>query len=200
MLWACMGVTKINNRNKPLKSINRNSLVLCVLMPLFMPGCATITKDANQSVQIETYSKDNQPIAGIQCSAQNDRGRWNVAAPGSVSVHRSAENLIVNCEKAGEATGKGTVISRANGGMFGNIVFGGGIGAIIDHNKGTAYTYPSWIQIVMGDNLIFDRKHEQENQPMTGEAAGGVVKEAAQTTNATVTTVATVAEEPKPQP
>ena len=80
---------------------------------------------------------------------------------------------MVNCEKEGEQSGKGTVVSRVNGSMFGNIVFGGGIGAIIDHNKGTAYTYPSWIRIIMGDNLVYDRKHETENQPLTGVAATG---------------------------
>jgi hypothetical protein len=161
------------------------------LLPLLLlSGCATITKDANQSVQIETYSKDNQPVAGVKCVAQNDRGQWNTSAPGSVSVHRSSQNLLVNCEKEGEQPGKGTVVSRVNGGMFGNIVFGGGIGAIIDHNKGTAYTYPSWIRIIMGDNLIFDRKHETENQPVTGMAAIGQEKPAATATAAASTTAA----------
>lgn len=107
--------------------------------------------------------------------AQNDRGQWSTMAPGAVSVHRSGENLLINCEKDGEKPGQATVISRANGGMFGNIVFGGGIGAIIDHNKGTAYTYPSWLRIVMGDNLIFDRKNEEENKPMTGISANSPV-------------------------
>ncbi|PUE53405.1 hypothetical protein B9Z37_10110 [Limnohabitans parvus II-B4] len=42
--------------------------------------------------------------------------------------------------------------------MFGNMVFGGGIGAIIDHSSGAAYEYPSIFQIVMSkiqgvDNL-----------------------------------------------
>lgn len=139
-----------------------------LVLPVLLSGCATITKDANQSVQIETYSKDNQPVSGTKCVAQNDRGQWTVTTPGSVSVHRSGENLLVNCEKAGEKPGQGTVISRANGGMFGNILLGGGVGAIIDHNKGTAYTYPSWLRIVMGENLVFDRKNEEENKPMTG--------------------------------
>jgi len=141
---------------------------IVLLLAASLTGCATITKDANQSVQIETYSKDNKPVSGAKCVAQNDRGQWNTSAPGAVSVHRSGENLMVNCEKEGEEPGKGTVISRANGGMFGNIVFGGGIGAIIDHNKGTAYTYPSWIRVIMGESLIFDRKNEVENQPMAG--------------------------------
>lgn len=167
------------------------------LLPLLLlSGCATITKDANQSVQIETYSKDNQPVAGVKCVAQNDRGQWSTSVPGAVSVHRSNENLLVNCAKEGEQPGKGTVISRVNGGMFGNIVFGGGIGAIIDHNKGTAYTYPSWIRIIMGDNLVFDRKNETENQPVTGIAATGQEAEAPTATAAVASTTAAPTTQP----
>lgn len=53
-------------------------------------------------------------------------------------------------------------------GLAGNIIFGGGIGAIIDHNKGTAYTYPSWIQLVFGKSLVFDRSTEKDGQPGPG--------------------------------
>lgn len=31
--------------------------------------------------------------------------------------------------------------------MAGNIRFGGGIGGIIDHNKGTAYDCPEWVRL-----------------------------------------------------
>ncbi|MFA6178593.1 MAG: hypothetical protein WC696_03155 [Candidatus Methylopumilus sp.] len=147
------------------------SLCFILLAPILVSGCATITKDANQNVQIETYSKDNQPISGAKCTAQNERGQWTTTSTGSVYVHRSGQNLIVTCDKAGEETGHGTAISRANGGMFGNILFGGGIGAIVDHNKGTAYTYPSWLRVVMGQSLVYDRKDEVENSPMTGKSA-----------------------------
>jgi hypothetical protein len=66
----------------------------------------------------------------------------------------------------------------------GNLVFGGGIGAIIDHNKGTAYSYPSWIRIIMGDNLVFDRKDEKENQPLTGSVTTPATPDAAPATPA----------------
>jgi hypothetical protein len=59
-------------------------------------------------------------------------------------------------------------ISRANAGLAGNIIFGGGIGAIIDHNKGTAYTYPQWVRVVMGKMLTFDRSADKEGQPNNG--------------------------------
>jgi len=41
--------------------------------------------------------------------------------------------------------------------MFGNIILGGGIGAIVDHSNGSAYNYPEWMRLVFGQNLTFDR-------------------------------------------
>ncbi|TQS97138.1 hypothetical protein EII98_12265, partial [Xanthomonas perforans] len=60
-------------------------------------------------------------------------------------------------------------------GIWGNILIGGAIGAIVDHSKGTGYTYPSWIQLVFGQTLSFDRHHEDRGQPLQGENAHGVV-------------------------
>lgn len=151
--------------------VTRSAIVLALASQTLLTGCATITKDSNQPVKIETYSKNNQVVTGVKCVAKNERGEWMATTPGTVSVHRSGENLQVNCEKEGEQSGFATVISRANGGMFGNILFGGGIGAIIDHNKGTAYSYPDWIRVIMGDNLVFDRKNNKDNEVMIGQPA-----------------------------
>ncbi|MBB4721820.1 hypothetical protein [Xanthomonas euvesicatoria] len=60
-------------------------------------------------------------------------------------------------------------------GIWGNILIGGAIGAIVDHSKGTGYTYPSWIQLVFGQTLSFDRHREDRGQPLQGENAHGVV-------------------------
>ncbi|MFM9835622.1 MAG: hypothetical protein ACKVOA_05925 [Methylophilaceae bacterium] len=142
-----------------------------VIASVISTGCATITKDANQAVQIETYTTNNQLVNGAKCSAKNERGEWTTTSTGTVNVHRSGQNLVVACDKEGEATGHATVISRANGSMFGNILFGGGIGAIIDHNKGTAYSYPDWIRVIFGENLVFDRKENKDNEVMLGKPA-----------------------------
>lgn len=151
--------------------INRQAIILTITLQTLLTGCASITKDSNQPVKIETYSKQNQAVTGVKCTAKNERGEWIATTPGVVSVHRSGQNLLVNCAKEGEQAGVATVISRANGGMFGNILFGGGIGAIIDHNKGTAYSYPDWIRVIMGDDLVYDRKTNKENEVMLGHAA-----------------------------
>lgn len=150
---------------------NRQALLLALIAPTFLVGCATITKDANQAVKVETYSKNNTMVEGATCTAKNERGEWTAKTPGALMVHRSGQNLLVNCSKEGEESGIATVISRANGGMFGNILFGGGIGAIIDHNKGTAYSYPDWVRVIMGDNLVYDRKNNKDNEVMLGQPA-----------------------------
>ena len=43
-----------------------------------------------------------------------------------------------------------------------NIIFGGGIGAIIDHNTGTGYDYPNQLPVKMGESVVVDRKTEQQ--------------------------------------
>jgi hypothetical protein len=76
--------------------------------------------------------------------------------------------MDITCKHPTNPDASARAISRANGGMFGNIVLGGAIGAIIDHNKGTAYTYPTWVQLVFGKTLVFDRSIEKEGIPTAG--------------------------------
>ena len=150
---------------------HRQSIVLALALQTLLTGCATITKDANQPVRVETYSKNNVAVAGAKCVGKNERGEFTTDSSGMMRPHRSGENLVITCSKDGEETGFGTLISRANGGMFGNILFGGGIGAIIDHNKGTAYSYPDWVRVIMGENFVYDRKNNKDNEIMLGQTA-----------------------------
>lgn len=148
----------------------RNSikLMLVGLWTVNMVGCATITTDANQMIQITAQDKSSQDINGAVCELKNKRGQWQLETQGTTEVHKSADNLLVKCSKEGMKDGQGTLISRANAGLWGNILIGGGIGAIIDHNKGTAYNYPSWIKIIMGDNLMFDKSDQEKEQILSG--------------------------------
>lgn len=151
--------------------ITRQAIVLTITLQTLLTGCASITKDTNQPVKVETYSKNNVAVTGAKCVGKNERGEFATDSSGVMRPHRSGENLYVVCSKEGEEPGIGTLISRANGGMFGNILFGGGIGAIIDHNKGTAYSYPDWVRVVMGDSLVYDRKTNKDNEVMFGQAS-----------------------------
>ncbi len=139
-----------------------------VLVCVAATGCASITNDTTTPVRFETFNVAGVEIKDADCKLENDYGQQNVKTPATVNVRRSSKDLQITCVKAGEVDGRGVAISRANGGMAGNIIFGGGIGAIIDHNKGTAYTYPQWVQVVMGKLLTFDRRADVEGQPNRG--------------------------------
>ncbi|MBI3571046.1 MAG: hypothetical protein HY082_08085 [Gammaproteobacteria bacterium] len=124
-------------------------------------GCATITSTEMQPVTVTTHSAEGQPVEQVACSLKNDVGSWSVTSPGVVSVKRSAEDLMVECKKEGSSNGFARAVSRAAGGMWGNILFGGGIGAIIDHNKGVGYDYPNDMIVKMGQSVTIDRKDEK---------------------------------------
>jgi hypothetical protein len=139
---------------------------LCAMV-IAMTGCATITSDKTQSLAITTHSADGKLVENAKCSLRNDKGNWEVETPGNITVHRSAEDIIIDCKKDGMPDGLARGISRAAGGMWGNIVFGGGIGAIIDHSNGSGYNYPDDISVKMGGSVIVDRKDEGKKKPAT---------------------------------
>ena len=121
----------------------------CVLLVLI--GCATVTgSGSNQSISVQTFASDGSEIEGVKCDMTNDEGTWFVMTPGSTTVHKSNKDLQVVCKKSGIDIGSANVVSRTKGNMFGNIILGGGIGAIVDHNNGAAYEYPGLIKVYMG--------------------------------------------------
>lgn len=138
---------------------------LLLAIALSAGGCATITTDAGQSIRVEAFTETGEEIKGAQCQLQNDNGKYNVSTPGSVSVRKSANDLVADCSAPNLPDAHAALTSRVGIGMFGNIIFGGAVGVIIDHSKGTAYNYPTWVQLVFGKVLSFDRNDFQEGQP-----------------------------------
>jgi hypothetical protein len=149
-----------------------------VVACLAATGCASIMNDTSAPIRFETFSAAGVEIKDVECKLENDYGQQMVKTPATVNVRRSSKDLQITCVKSGDVDGRGVAISRANAGLAGNILIGGGIGAIIDHNKGTAYTYPQWVQVVMGKLLTFDRRADMEGQPNKGADLASVAKAA----------------------
>lgn len=155
-----------------------------VLAAGLLPGCASIIGSELQLLSLQALDKDGAPVAGADCKLSNDKGAWDAKPPASPTVARSAEDLMVNCEVAGKAPGTVRAISRANAGMAGNILFGGVIGAVIDHNRGTAYDYPSMIGVVFGVSKVIDKNDEFGASPAASSAPAPSPAQAPQNTPA----------------
>lgn len=147
--------------------------LVATLAAVALTGCASIVNDSTHPMKVETKTSAGQLVAGAECKLSNDYGAITVKSGDTAQVRRSSKDLDIVCSHPQNPGASARAISRANAGMVGNIIFGGGIGAIIDHNKGTAYTYPTWVQLVYGQMLVFDRSTEKEGQPTLGMAPGG---------------------------
>lgn len=118
---------------------------------MLVSGCSSLTGEGTaQNISVETIERaSGDRIIDARCDLSNDEGAWTVLTPGSVMVHRSNKPLSVKCQKTGYIQDYSSVDSKTKANMWGNIIIGGGIGALIDHNNGAAYEYPDVVRIPM---------------------------------------------------
>jgi len=69
-------------------------------------GCASIVSGQNQSISVETLGKQGEAVMSANCKLSNNKGTWFVTSPGSVSVRRSYEDLLIDCEKDNQSPGQ----------------------------------------------------------------------------------------------
>lgn len=128
------------------------TLACCVLMT----GCASVAGGNTQKMYVQAQAQDGTEVAGADCALSNDKGTWRVRAPGDTSIVRSNKRMEVKCEKSPMPQGVVSVESSTRAALFGNIIIGGVVGAVIDHTSGAAYEYPEVIRVVMGRVLAMD--------------------------------------------
>ena len=138
---------------------------------LAFTGCASVVNDTTHPIKVETKTNAGQTVAGADCKLTNDAASVSMKSGETVNIRRSSADLDITCKHPDNPDATGRFISRMNAGMVGNILIGGGIGMVIDHSRGTAYTYPTWVQLVFGKALMFDRFDEKDGQPAPGKEA-----------------------------
>jgi len=124
-------------------------MTVAALAVCLTTGCASIVSGQNQSVSVKT-NNNGADVAGANCELKNDKGTWFTSTPGSVTVRRSFNDLAVTCKVEGLDAGVANVKSSTKAMAFGNILFGGVIGAGVDMSTGAAYDYPEIINVPIG--------------------------------------------------
>ena len=127
----------------------KSSLLAVLVLPFVaMSGCASIVDGSSQSLSVNSVA-NGKDISGANCTLTSNKGTWYVTTPGSVTVHRGYDALNIKCTKDGFQPAVETVKSSTKGMAFGNILFGGIIGAGVDMKTGAAYDYPNLITVSM---------------------------------------------------
>jgi len=132
--------------NESMRTI-RGAVIVTVTL-LAVSGCASISGSKLEPLSVQTV-QDNKDVAGAGCTLMNDAGKWFVTTPGSVTVQKSTGDLSVDCSKDGGLVGHENVVSKANGGAWGNILLGGPIGYVVDRNTGAGFDYPTTITVFL---------------------------------------------------
>jgi hypothetical protein len=138
---------------------------------LSLVGCASVMNETTHGVRVDTKQKGGTVVVGAECVATNDYGSTTFKSGTVQALRRSSKDMTIVCTQPGELPANGTMISRPNVALAGNIILGGVIGAVVDHNRGTAYTYPTWIDMVFGETLVFDRQLQKGDTALAGVAA-----------------------------
>ena len=126
---------------------NQMRKIILSMAILALTGCASITGSKLQPISVQTI-QDNKEVSGVGCTLTNDAGKWFVTTPGSVTVQKSTGDMAVDCKKDGLA-GTESMVSKSNGGVWGNILAGGPIGYVVDRNTGAGFDYPNSVTVVL---------------------------------------------------
>lgn len=137
-----------------------------------LTGCASVTHGTTQVVKIETLTMGGELVDGAECTVANDKSEAVMRSGQSVPVRRSGGNLSIECTHPGQPPASGQATSRVNGGMVGNILIGGLVGAAIDSGTGAGFNYPSWMRLVFGEVRTFDRSSQNGDQALAGLKIG----------------------------
>jgi len=137
------------SKESTMHRLGKNGLVIACIASI--TACASITGGTHQKVDVQPQTPSGQAIAGAICRLSNDRGSVNVTTPGTATVHRSGQPLDVSCSKDGATVAQKSFPASTRGMVWGNIIFGGIIGVVIDYSNGAAHRYAGQLRLMGND-------------------------------------------------
>lgn len=141
---------------------------------LQLAGCATLTGDGTQSIQVEAVDEQGQAVTGMRCKFSNMSSDYYADTPVyDLQVHRSASDLNISC-RLGDRIAEGRAVSRGGLRGVGAVLLPGGSAyMMIDHLTGYRYTYPAWVRVQVGQKLVFDASDDKGGAPVIGLRSDG---------------------------
>ncbi len=135
--------------NKAIKKV-------MIISATIFAGCSTIVSGKFQSVYVSTECNGQQ--VNLVCNLSNENGMWTVNTPNGTMIQKGFGDLTVNC--AGGHVAKFS--SSADGWTYVNGLWGGGglLGALVDINNGSGYSYPQNVALRVQACPAY-----QDNQP-----------------------------------
>jgi hypothetical protein len=135
-------------------------------------GCATVTGEATQPITIQTVDAQGRTVEGMGCTVINGSARYAGDTPMfDLKVRRSSTPLVIECRREGYPLARAVVVPRADNLLSSGaqlLLPGGTSMLLVDHLSGYMYSYPRWVRVQSGADMVFDRRDERGRDPTPG--------------------------------
>jgi hypothetical protein len=135
-------------------------------------GCATVTGEATQPISIQTVDAQGRIVDGMGCTVINGSAHYVGDTPMfDLKVRRSSTPLVIECRRDGYPLARAVVVPRADNMLSSGaqlLLPGGTSMLLLDHLSGFMYSYPRWIRVQSGADMVFDRRDERGRDPTPG--------------------------------
>ncbi|HWD27689.1 MAG TPA: hypothetical protein VG387_11020 [Rhizomicrobium sp.] len=113
-------------------------------MGVAVSGCATVIEGTTQSIAVTSM-----PRAGAKCTLSSSEGTYYVTTPGNAIVHKTKNDIAVDCTHEGYQDAHVVVSPHFNYVTFGNAILGGLIGVAVDAATGSDFNFPSAVNVTL---------------------------------------------------
>jgi hypothetical protein len=143
------------------------SLIVVVMLVQTL-GCASQFEQDTQDIRVEVWTDDalvNPTACHIFTDSKNMQ--WvDVSKP--LQVKRSDIPLWISCRSDTLGLAKGLLLPRLDESRGGQAHYRDGSGGLVDYGRRpSAFAYPSWVKLRLGQSSVFDRAKDVNCQSIT---------------------------------
>lgn len=132
------------NREVSMSTIYRAiGICITILSLIAISGCSSIVSERMATINVQAPGCP----PGTICTLTHKKGSWDMQPPGTITIPKSDDLLRVQCRTPDGKQIYQTLNSEFGGMFWGNIIFGGGIGMIVDADTDAHREYPASIVI-----------------------------------------------------
>jgi hypothetical protein len=146
---------------------------MAALSGSLLSGCATLTGEPTQVINVQTFDARGRAIEGMRCKVSNGSLEYFGNSPlFGLSVRRSSSDLEIQCNR-GPLIARATAVSRGNSAaaVMKAVLPGGTASTVVDHMTGYRYSYPTDLHLRVGQHLVFDASDDELGRPSKGVLA-----------------------------
>jgi len=120
-------------------------LAMFVGLAMGSGACATMVNGTTQDLYVETQPE------GASCKIDRQGATVGTVnpTPGKATIPRHKDNVVVSCSHDGFEQSNDVLAPSFSGATFGNLLFGGIVGAIIDSSSGANNKYPEKVTVIL---------------------------------------------------